>query len=157
MLNIDNITFESNEMPDFWEKPLLQSHRLTASDLAAMPDDTKDLDRLKALLYDYMHLKLGNYAKLEAMCDIKADTFQKKIRYKNSRPIDYIFLAKFCIGAKLNEKEARELFLLMGHILDERNRYDYILLHELRREGTLEDYDADMIKYGDGSILSRAD
>ena len=45
----------------------------------------------------------------------------------------------------------------MGHELSERNRCDYILLHDLRNHGTLEDYDADMIQFGYGSVISKAD
>ena len=122
-----------------------------------MPDDTKDLDALKVRLYDLLKEKLGGYAQLEVNCDIKTDTFQKMLRFKNGRNINYTVLAKFSIGAGLTVGEASELFLLMGHELSERNRCDYILLHELRSHGTLEDYDADMIRFGYGSVISKAD
>ena len=150
-------SFISFAMPDFWGDDGVHSHRLTAQDLAGMPDDTKDLDALKVRLYDLLHEKLGGYAQLEVRCDIKRDTFQKMLRFSKGRNINYIYLAKFCIGASLTEEEVRELFLLMGHELSECNRCDYILLHELRNHGTLEDYDAAMIKFGYGSVISKAD
>ena len=106
-------SFTSFAMPDFWEDDGVHSHRLTAQDLAEMPDDTKDLDALKVRLYDLLHEKLGGYAQLEVRCDIKRDTFQKMLRFSKGRNINYIYLAKFCIGASLTEEEARELFLLM--------------------------------------------
>lgn len=156
-MNAGQIRFDSTDMPDLWADDAVYSHRLTDRDLADMPDDTKDLDALKVRLYDLFHEKLGGYAQLEVKCDIKRDTFQKMLRFSNGRNINYTHLAKFCIGASLTEGEARELFLLMGHDLNERNRCDYILLHELRNHGSLEDYDADMIQFGYGSVISKAD
>lgn len=157
MIKIDDHFFDSADMPDLWTDEARHFHRLTDRDLAGMPDDTKDLDALKVRLYDLLQKKLGGYAKLELYCDIKTDTFQKVIRLKNGRNVTYTFLAKFSIGAGLTEAEARELFLWMGHDLSERNRCDYILLHELRNHGTLEDYDADMIQFGYGGVISKAD
>ena len=161
MIEINNNSFENVQMPDFWSDDAVHAHRLTDQDLADMPDDTKDLDALKVRLYDLLHNKLGGYAQLEANCDIKSDTFQKLIRFstnqKSKRNINYTMLAKFCIGAKLSEAEATELFSLMGHTLSERNRCDYILLHELRNHGDLLDYDADMVRFGYDSVISKAD
>jgi hypothetical protein len=157
MSTIEQLPFDSVTMPDLWDDNTVHSHRLTDQDLAEMPDDTKDLDTLKVRLYDLLHEKLGGYGKLELLCDIKRDTFQKTIRFKGGRNINYVFLAKFSIGAKLSEAEARELFLLMGHELSERSRCDYLLLRELRNGGTLEDYDSDMVRYGYGTVLSKAD
>ena len=161
MLDITKMTFDCVDMPDLWNETGIRLHRLTESDLAGMPDDTKDLDTLKIKLYDLLREKLGGYDKLEADCDIKRDTFQKAIRFsnspKNERSINYTMLAKFSIGAKLTETDAAKLFALMGHKLSEQNRCDYILLHELRNHGTLLDYDEDMIRFGYGSILSKAD
>ena len=157
MIKLDSSLFDSVTMPDLWADDAAHAHRLTDQDLAGMPDDTKDLDALKVRLYDLLKEKLGGYAQLEVNCDIKTDTFQKMLRFKNGRNINYTVLAKFSIGAGLTVGEASELFLLMGHELSERNRCDYILLHELRNHGTLEDYDADMIQFGYGSVISKAD
>jgi hypothetical protein len=79
------------------------------------------------------------------------------VRLQGGRNITYSNLAKFCIGTKLSIDEAIELFSLMGHHLNEKSRCDYILIHELKNRGTLEDYDADMIQYGYGSVLSEQD
>ena len=161
MIKIDGNLFDSVTMPDLWTDDAAHAHRLTDQDLAGMPDDTKDLDALKVRLYDLLYEKLGGYGKLELNCDIKRNTFQKIIRFstvqESKRNINYTLLAKFCIGAKLSEAEATELFALMGHTLSERNRYDYILLHELRNHGDLLDYDADMVKFGYDSVISKAD
>ena len=161
MITIDDNFFVSAEMPDLWVDEAAHSHRLTDRDLAGIPDDTKDLDALKVRLYDLIYNKLGGYDKLELNCDIKRSTFQKIIRFSDiqnsKRNINYTMLAKFSIGARLTEAEAVELFSLMGHDLSERNRCDYILLHELRNHGSLEDYDADMIQFGYGSVISKAD
>ena len=161
MIKIDDKIFESMDMPDLWADEAQHSHRLTDRDLAEMPDDTKDLDALKVRLYDLLHNRLGGYDKLEIYCDINRNTFQKAIRFsdnqKSKRNINYILLAKFSIGARLTEAETVELFSFMGHDLSEKNRCDYILLHELRNGGTLEDYDADMIRFGYGSVISKAD
>lgn len=158
MIDLTNIVFDSVEMADFWSDNTFRSHRLTAKDIAEMPDDTKDLDQLKIRLYDLFYEKLGrSYTKLETQCDIKTDTFQKIVRLKKGRNVTYQILAKFCIGANLSKEEAIELFSLLGHHLNEKNRCDYILLHELCNRGTLEDYDADMIHFGYGSVLSQLD
>ena len=161
MINIDGNLFDSVTMPDLWADDAAHVHRLTDQDLAGMPDDTKDLDALNVRLYDLLYKKLGGYDKLELHCDIKRSTFQKTIRFSDiqdsKRNINYTMLAKFSIGARLTEAEAIELFSLMGHELNERNRCDYILLHELRNHGDLVDYDADMIRFGYGSVISKAD
>ena len=157
MIDLTGITFTSLNLPDFWEESGTTSYRLTEKDLAEMPEDTKNIDALKVQLYDLMHEKLGSYAKLELLCDIKTDTFQKVMRLKKGRNVTYPFLAKFCIGANLGESKARELFAMMGHHLSEENRCDYILLHELRNHGTLEDYDADMVAFGYDSVISQPD
>lgn len=158
MVDLTNIVFESDEMPEFGNEKAICAHRLSAKNLAKMPDDTKDLDQLKIRLYDLFYEKLGrSYAKLEVQCDIKRNTFQKMVRLQGGRNITYSNLAKFCIGAKLSTDEAIELFSLMGHHLNEKSRCDYILIHELKNGGTLEDYDGDMIFYGYGSVLSEQD
>ena len=157
MYDLKSLLFDSLDMPDLWADDAVHAHRLTDKDLAGMPDDTKDLDALRVRLFDLFREKLGGYSQLEVRCDIKRDTFQKMLRFSNGRNVKYANLAKFSIGAGLTVEEASELFLLMGHELSERNRCDYILLHELRNHGTLEDYDADMIHFGYGSVISKAD
>ena len=144
-------------MPDLWADGAVHTRRLTEQDLADMPDDTKDLDALRVRLHELLYEKFGGYGKLESRCDIKIDTFQKMLRFKNGRSINYIHLAKFSIGAGLSEEEAKELFLLLGYELNERNRCDYILLHELRNHGNILDYDEDMVRFGYDSVISKPD
>ena len=155
---VADMPFESNEMPQFFDDDYAFAGRLTAQDIANMPDETKDIGKLKRRLSEIFNIKLNNnYAKLEADCDIKRDTFQKVLRAKNGRNITYTLLAKFCVGAKLSEQEARELFLLMGHELSGRNRYDYILLRELNNGGDLLEFDEDLKKFKLSGILSETD
>ena len=162
MRNIDKINeieFETIEMADFFAaEGSNSSYRLTKSNISAMPDETKDIVRLRMRIGEIFKREMdGNYAQLEVKCDIKRDTFQKVQRSKNGRNVTYNFLAKFCIGTQLSVEEAKELFLLMGHELSERNRCDYILLCELENGGDLMDYNDDMIEYGYGSVISKAD
>jgi hypothetical protein len=99
---VADMTFESNEIPQFFDDDYAFAGRLTAQDIANMPDETKDIGKLKRRLSEIFNIKLNNnYAKLEADCDIKRDTFQKVLRAKNGRNITYTLLAKFCVGAKL--------------------------------------------------------
>ena len=156
---IAELTFESNGLPEFFEDDYAFAGRLTAEDIANMPDETKDIGKLKRRLSEIFNIKLNNsYAKLEADCDIKRDTFQKLLRAKNGRNITYPLLAKFCVGAKLSVQEARELFLLMGHELNN-NRYrcDYILICELKNGSDILEFDADLKKYGIAGVLSETD
>lgn len=155
---VADMTFESNEIPQFFDDDYAFASRLTAQDIANMPDETKDIGKLKRRLSEIFNIKLNNnYAKLEADCDIKRDTFQKVLRAKNGRNITYTLLAKFCVGAKLSEQEARELFLLMGHELSSKNRCDYILICELKNGSDILGFDADLKKYGISGILSETD
>ena len=156
---IADMTFESNEIPQFFDDDYAFAGRLTAQDIANMPDETKDIGKLKRCLSEIFNIKLNNnYAKLEADCDIKRDTFQKVLRAKNGRNITYTLLAKFCVGAKLSEQEARELFLLMGHELNnQKYRCDYILICELKNGCDILEFDADLKKYGIPGILSETD
>lgn len=156
---VKKLKFETTEMPDFFaSEGANSSYRLTKSNIAAMPDETKDIVRLRMRIGELFYREMdGSYAQLEVKCDIKRDTFQKVQRSKNGRNVTYNFLAKFCIGAQLSVEEAKELFLLMGHELSERNCCDYILLCELENSGDLMDYNDDMIEYGYGSVISKAD
>ena len=155
---VADMTFESNEIPQFFDDDYAFAGRLTAQDIANMPDETKDIGKLKRRLSEIFNIKLNNnYAKLEADCDIKRDTFQKVLRAKNGRNITYKLLAKFCVGVRLSEQEARELFLLMGHELSNKNRWDYVLICELNNGGDLLEFDEDLKKLKLPGILSETD
>ena len=133
MINDRNKDFESVEIPDLWaDGQEKRSFRLTGAQMAAMPSEKKDIGVLRCRLAELFDTHFSSYAQLESMCDIKPDTFQKVLRFKNGRNVTYQLLAKFCVGAQLSEGEAKELFALMGHDLRENSRYDYILLCELR-------------------------
>ena len=155
---VADMPFESNEIPQFFDDDYAFASRLTVQDIANMPDETKDIGKLKRCLSEIFNIKLNNnYAKLEADCDIKRDTFQKVLRAKNGRNITYKLLAKFCVGVRLSEQEARELFLLMGHELSNKNRWDYVLICELNNGGDLLEFDEDLKKLKLPGILSETD
>ena len=156
---IKDMKFETEQMPDLFSiSSKKSSYRLTDRDLANLPDETKNITKLRVRLTSlYMEKLKGNGAQLEATCDIKRDTFRKVTSHKNGRSVTYPFLAKFCIGLALSIEEAKELFLLMGHELSHNNRYDYILLCELKNKGTLEEYNNDLLSFGYEGIISKAD
>ena len=153
---IRKMDFEKVEVSEFFsENETNSSYRLTDKNISAMPNETTDITLLRVRLSDLFHERVQNYTQLELNCDIKRDSFQKALRCKNGRNIKYKFLAKFCIGAKLSVEETKELFLLMGHELSERSRYDYILLCEIENGGSIEDYNQDLIDFGYESIFSK--
>lgn len=146
-------------IPELWQhEPNFTALRLTKTDRLGMPPKTEDISELRRRLGQLFHERFQEqYGQLEVKCDIKRDTFQKMMRYKNGRNITYTMLAKFCIGAGLTESEANELFLLTDHHLNKQNQCDYILLCTLKNGDDISDYDSDMQEYGYGSVLSKAD
>ena len=134
---IDSTIFETTDEPDWSDDNMKSSYRLTDNDIADMPDDTRDIDALRCLLSEYFDRFKNGYSELELKCDIKRDTFQKVLKLKNGINITYTLLAKFCLGAELSVEETKELFELNGHILNNKDRYDYILLCEIERNGTV--------------------
>ena len=154
--NIKNTIFEHNEIPDFYKDTYSSAARLTEADLAGMPDETKDVDALRRKLSEHFFTKLNNnYASLESRCDIKKDTFQKILRFRNGRNVTYRQLSKFCVGAKLCEAEARELFSYMGYYLDPKHyKEDCVLLLELKKGNDIHEYNEDLIELGLQGIYS---
>lgn len=125
--------------------------------LAEMPPLDPDGQRVKLrrLLSSVFHQKLdGNYEYLETRCDIKRDTFQKVLRANGGRGMSRTMLAKFVVGAGLDESTADELFLCQGTGLDRRSRFDYILMCAIHDKDDIVTFNQDLIKYGCGSILS---
>ena len=152
---INEIEFETTEISEFAEFEGSVSLRLTQSEIMNMPDETKDISALRTRLATLFHQKLeGSYVKVEVNCDIKPNTFQKVLRKDNGRNVTYKFLAKFCIGACVGVDEAKKLFALMGYLLNEKSRYDYILLCELDKGADIADYDETLRKYGYPGIFS---
>ena len=154
---IDSIEFETTEEYVQPENNMRSSYFLTDADIAGMPDDTRDIDTLRIRLSEYFERFKNGYSELEVKCDIKRDTFQRVLKLKNGINITYQLLAKFCIGAQLSVDETMELFELNGIFLNKKSRYDYILLGEINRNGTIDDYDNDLKMYGYKSILSNPD
>ena len=156
--DVVNYKFESFDKKEFEEKKENFSGRITAEELANMPDDKKDLTILRCRISALFHQKFnGNYIMVQALCDIKENTFRRVLRMQKSRNITYTFLAKFCVGATLNVDEAKELFELMGHNLSEKNRYDYILLCELKKGCDIAEYDKDLRAFGYEGIFDEGE
>jgi len=100
-----------------------------------------DIDALRTALATLFIKNLdGNYAKLEYRCNIKRDTFQRHLKYRNGRDITYISLSKFCVGAGVSIEEAKELFLYTGYALSSQNMCDYILLCTLQNSDAIDEY-----------------
>ncbi len=154
---IDTLEFETTEEYVQPENNIRSSYFLTDADISDMPDDTRDIDTLRIRLSEYFERFKNGYSELEIKCDIKRDTFQRVLKFKNGINITYQLLAKFCIGAQLSVEETIELFELNGIFLNKKSRYDYLLLCEINRKGTIDDYDNDLKKYGYKSILSNPD
>ena len=154
---IDQIPFENEEMPSLNHSVARGVYRLTKVDVDDMPPDGRDLNALRLRLSELFNNRFQGYAQMENLCDIKRDTFQKILKFKNGRNVTYDLLAKFCIGAQLSPQEAIDLFALTGYLLNGKNRADYILLCELKNKGSIEDYDSNRRKYGYSSIISEAD
>lgn len=146
---INLLHFDSTDMPDFSAQLHIgSSFRLSADDECKMPEETKNIEDLRIKLSELFGEKFESYAQLEAKCDIKRDTFQRVLKFKNGKSVTYQLLSKFCVGAGLTIQTAVELFALMGHNLSSQNRCDYILLCELKNRCNISEYDNDMQKYG---------
>jgi hypothetical protein len=154
---INEMDFDTEEFVEFEDRVKVKSsYKLTSDNIRKMP--SKDMDDLRCKLVELFYEKLGNdYNELLIRCDIKSNTFQKMINFKGKNNITYKNLAKFAIGASLSLDETIELFALRGFSLYERNKSDYILICEIVNKGNLIDYDEDMKKYCNKSIISGED
>ena len=157
---MENMIFESDEPVDLWGNNDGQSSfMLTQEEFDGMPEDeTHQVNELRMRLSEIFATRFdSSYAKLECACGISHSLFQKVLKFRNGRNVTYNLLAKFCIGAKLSVEEAEELFLLMGHMLSDKNRSDYILKCELSRHSDIEEYDRTLRQCGLKSVLSSPD
>ena len=153
---IDSMVFESDEPVDLWQNDAESAYMLTADEIVGMPDDgVRQITELRMRLSELFETKFNaSYAQLESACGIGHSSFQKVLRVRNGRNITYNLLAKFCVGARLSVEDARELFLMMGYVLNDKNRSDYILMCELQKHCSIEEYDKDLRAYGLDGILS---
>jgi len=157
---IDKIKFESTEIFEIDAVSKEKSfYFLTKSDMNGIPANSTDEDliNLRIKLSELFSTKFSGYPMLEQKCDIKRDTFQKILRFKTGRNMTTHMLAKFAVGAELSIEEANGLFELLGHPLNSRNRFDYILMCELKNKCDITEFDSDLRKYGYKSIFSKAD
>ncbi|WP_299448973.1 hypothetical protein [uncultured Phascolarctobacterium sp.] len=148
LTDIEKMTFESENIPEFDYKREKNSYRLTEAQRRDMPNDENNLTTLRIKMCNYFGLILnGNSKLLEANCLILPNTFHKVMSCDNKRNVTYDLLCKFCIGLGLSEEQARELFSLMGYEITAAKKADYILLHYLNCDEGILDYARDMIDY----------
>ena len=126
---IESLDFDNEDIPVIINRDKTDYIcRLTQSDINDMPNLTEDLTALRMRLSTLYHENFKSYAEFELKCNIKPNTFQKALKFRNGRNVTYIMLSKFCIGARLSVREAKELFLYTGYELNPRNRNDYIFV-----------------------------
>ena len=157
---MENQIFSNLEAPEFsWEDMRDAAYRLTDRDLRGMPPHQLDISALRIQMGNLFGEKLGySYARLESLCDIKQDTFQKVLKQRNGRNVTPALLSKFAVGAGLSFEEAAELFRLMDRPLNPKeNRYDYILKCELDNKSNILEFDEDLRSHGYDGILSKPD
>ena len=94
--------------------------------------------------------KAGNRRKsdfmlIQDLCRIPADTTKKTVsgRCRVTRR----FLAKFCVGLKIDLIEANELFRLHSGELNTTNSFDYILYHALKDKDDISDFIDEVKRY----------
>lgn len=134
-----------------------RSYRVKDSDVPGIPPSPDErLGELRVQLSSIFVSNLGkNYATLETECNITADFFRKILR--GTKNIGRFTLAKFVVGAKVDVEVAEEMFVNLGHALDKRNRFDYILMCELLYQDDIHVFNEDLMKYGYPSIFSKGD
>mgnify|MGYP001263670392 CR=1 FL=1 len=160
---ISKITFESDDIKEvLYQIPEENdgSFRISTGDIDNMPHRTpnENLRILRKMLAELFAKNLNeSYPALETRCDIKHDTFQKILRERNGRNISRKMLARFVVGAKVDLDIAEEMFLCLGHPLERRNRFDYILMCALRDRDDIDVFNDDLLKYGYDSIFTKAD
>lgn len=151
--------FISNEIPEFpQENDTVTSYYMTEEEIRKIPKDTQNIDILRIKLSEYYSRNFKSYAEFENQCDIKRNTFQKMLKFKNGRNVTYVMLAKFAIGAELSFSEANELFTLMGRPLDYENyQFDYILKCNLEKKCDIAEFGKDVKEYCNRNIFTEAD
>ena len=157
---IGSMRFESDEPADLWaEENAESSFMITSAQIAGMPEEeVRQIEELRRKLAEIFARKFDcSYTQLLSACDIGHSLFQKVLKFQNGRNITYQLLAKFCVGAQLSVAEAEELFLLMGHVLSDTNRSDYILKCELTNHGDIIDFDEDLKRFGLKGIFTDCD
>lgn len=152
---IKDMAFEMRDVPELWQALSGDvQFKLTDAQKKNMPV-APDIDTLRtALATLFIKYLDGNYAKLEYRCNIKRDTFQRYLKYRNGRDITYISLSKFCIGAGVSTEEAKELFSYTGYALSSHNMCDYILLCILQNGDAIDEYAEAMKEHARIDVLT---
>lgn len=87
----------------------------------------------------------SDYNIIELLCRIPSDTLKKGIagKYKVTRN----FLAKFCVGLKLDVEKAESLFKQHSGELNLTNDFDYIVYHALLTKDIIDDFIEEVHNY----------
>lgn len=127
--------------------------RVSNADKQRMPaGDEKNIALRKRVQSLWFEKTGGSYEKLEYLCQIKQNTFQKWMN--GSRNMKRSELAKFVIGLSLYIEVADELFALQSHPLDcDGNRFDFITACAIRDRDDIEQFGKDVFAYCKQSIF----
>ena len=133
------------------EKLLTRANPL---DMNRIPTDNTKLIDLRNRLYSLFDSHLQrDYFTLEAVANIKADTFRKWLN--GTRNIKRRGLAKFAIGLLLPLEIANELFALLEYPLYENSRFDAIIVSAINEKESIYIFDEELVKYGYPSIFDK--
>ena len=90
------------------------SYRLNQSN--SLPPSCEELQaELRKNFSSIFASTFANYAQMEIACNISEASMRKYLN--GGRPITFLAITKFCIGAKLTVEKTVELFKLQGHII----------------------------------------
>jgi hypothetical protein len=147
-VNVMDIPFSEDFLPN--SKKNSDSYRVTDAEMMNIPSDDENNTKSRQIIAMLFHEKTnGSYIKLEALTQIKQDTFRRWL--KGTRIGSRISLAKFTVGLGVDIGIAEELFRLSGHPLDcENNRLDFITACAIRDKDDIEQFGNDIKKYCGG-------
>lgn len=104
---------------------------VTYEEMRKMPTYNEKCLRLRQMLQKLFETKTeGNYAQMEAKCDISQDLLRKIFR--GTRSIQRDVLAKFVVGLRVDRSTVNELYDLLGHPLNDKDPLDHITICALR-------------------------
>jgi hypothetical protein len=126
------------------------THRVTDAEMKNIPSDDENNTILRQIILKLFHEKTsGSYVKLEAMTQIKQDTFRRWM--KGARNPSKKELAKFVVGLGIEIEITEKLFCLNGHPLNcKENRLDFIVACAIKDKDDIEQFGNDVKKYCDG-------
>ena len=131
---------------DYLTKGFIKSHEFVADEAPIqktepscrwnqndpLPPSHEELqDELRKNFSSIFASTFNNYAQMEIACNISEASMRKYL--KGVRPITFLAVTKFCIGAKLTVEKAIELFKLQGHIISpDLYRFDAVVINAVQ-------------------------